>query len=199
MQKSVHISSPHSIVILSKIVGLQMHSLHWVDTGIDMTILHLVLFSLRCIAYSDHFTVIAVWMYKNSTKFEVSWPCLDGLCGSVIWAQSRHPESIHLTSKQFCNFTGCSHPSSRASPFGLDRYMIDLLATWSVFSLKSIAYFDLFTVFSVEFATLDSSMWSKILGPYLFGLWIADFKLFGRNQCIYPLYSILISWDAFGL
>lgn len=127
MQKSVHISSPHSIVILSEIVGLQMHSLHWVDTGIDMTILHLVLFSLRCIAYSDHFTVITVWMYKNSTKFEVSWPCLDGLCGSVIWAQSRHPESIHLTSKQFCNFTGCSHPSSRASPFGLDRYMIDLL------------------------------------------------------------------------
>lgn len=127
MQKSVHISSPHSIVILLEIVGLQMHSLHWVDTGIDMTILHLVLFSLRCIAYSDHFTVITVWMYKNSTKFEVSWPCLDGLCGSVIWAQSRHPESIHLTSKQFCNFTGCSHPSSRASPFGLDRYMIDLL------------------------------------------------------------------------
>lgn len=137
-------------------------------------------------------------MYKNSTKFEVSWPCLDGLCGSVIWAQSRHPESIHLTSKQFCNFTGCSHPSSRASPFGLDRYDWPF-ATWSVFSLKSIAYFDLFTVFSVEFATLDSSMWSKILGPYLFGLWIADFKLFGRNQCIYPLYSILISWDAFGL
>lgn len=127
MQKSVHISSPHSIVILLEIVGLQMHSLHWVDTGIDMTILHLVLFSLRCIAYSDHFTVITVWMYKNSTKFEVSWPCLDGLCRSVIWAQSRHPESIHLTSKQFCNFTGCSHPSSRASPFGLDRYMIDLL------------------------------------------------------------------------
>lgn len=128
MQKSVHISSPHSIVILLEMVGLQMHSLHWVDTG---TLIWPFCIWFYFLWDALHTLITSQWLLFECTRtqlnFEVSWPCLDGLCGSVIWAQSRHPESIHLTSKQFCNFTGCSHPSSRASPFGLDRYMIDLL------------------------------------------------------------------------
>ena len=62
MQKSVHISSLHSVVILLEMKGFQMHPLHPVDTGIDVTIWHL-LFSLRCITYFDQFIVISVGIY----------------------------------------------------------------------------------------------------------------------------------------
>lgn len=97
-----------------------------------------------------------------------SWHWLSRLSWSVIEVQNCRPESFHfISSSRFVFSLGVVTLPSAASSFSLHRYSLDLLPPGAFFSLKYIAYSDLFTAFFIECATVDSSTWPKILWPSL--------------------------------